>query len=1246
MKILAIRIKNLASLADATIDFTQEPLLSAGLFAITGATGAGKTTILDALCLALYGKTPRFLQAKEQGIKLLDVSGNTISQYDVVSILRKGTVLGFSEVDFVGIDGEHYKATWHVERALGRLDRKIKDEVMLLKNITQNIDIVGKNQQILKEIEQRIGLNFEQFTRAVLLAQGDFTAFLRAKEDEKALLLEKLTGSYIYSEISKMVFAKHAIAKQELDKITMQKNSINILTDDEIVTYIENRTKLETEIATLSTQQKTVEQEILWYETLIGLEKNYEIAQIAWQQAMANKTKAATREQKLLQIEQVQKTRTWVEAQQTAQKQQIEITEKLHILTTKIAILTQQQLEFINKQNQANEQATEAVEKKQHATPLLEEAKQLDTLLRERKEQVQQSIQIVTEAKINQQQQQNEINTQEVVLEEITKKIAELEKWIQDRDSKRLVVENRVLIVSKLSDAKKILDTLHKNVEVIEKNQTSLIQKNKTVQTIQVELNNQQATFTSLQVNYESQEKVVLQTDIIEVETQKDNIDKYLLNLLEGQGYWKNLYSTQSNFKQNTTLLAKLQQELVEKENLLQKVTNQISSAKTTKDSSEKLLNKARLAATVSVENLRNQLLENEPCVVCGSTEHPYKNHNPQLDKVLQELETLHNENVIAYEGYLKEGSGLAKMCEALKNNIQELNAKQELIQTDLSILQIKWNNCAIEQLCKQVVDTDKENWIEQQLQDNRVKNKDLYTQIETYKTMKKSLENTKNDLVRTEKIITTLSNDLKDTERELKSLQEQINNLQKSQIEVTHNLMSIEQELNPSFMDKDWFSNWKRNPDDFSAKITQFAEIWYKKIQELDEAKQKGNVFSTKIAELKSSARMQLVDFQKKETQLSETTSKYQELIVKRQAIFMGETVQNVEGRLNKVIEIAQKYVEDCRIELEQNNTVITKSTTEREQMQNNLYETEKSIMQYDNFIQEWLKDYAKQQKSELTYSELISLLTFSDDWRRTEQVSLRKIDDELTTTKTILAEREKALQIHRTQKNTNSEVLNLKDLILLLETIKSDLQKITKFKNEIDFKLKEDKNNKEKVSYLLQEYSKKADIEANWGRLNEVIGMKDGKRFREYAQEYTLDVLLSYTNVYLEMLSNRYELQRVPNTLGLQVIDKDMGNEIRTVFSLSGGESFLLSLSLALGLAALSSNKMKVESLFIDEGFGSLDPDTLNIAMDALERLQNQGRKVGVISHVQEMTERIQTQIKVTKLASGKSKVDIVGL
>jgi exonuclease SbcC len=162
-------------------------------------------------------------------------------------------------------------------------------------------------------------------------------------------------------------------------------------------------------------------------------------------------------------------------------------------------------------------------------------------------------------------------------------------------------------------------------------------------------------------------------------------------------------------------------------------------------------------------------------------------------------------------------------------------------------------------------------------------------------------------------------------------------------------------------------------------------------------------------------------------------------------------------------------------------------------------------------------------------------------------------------------------------------------------------------------------------------------------WETLNALIGAADGKKFRNYAQQYTLDVLLGYANRHLHELSRRYRLQRIKDTLALMVIDQDMGDEARSVHSLSGGESFLVSLALALGLASLSSNRVRVESLFIDEGFGSLDADTLRVAMDALDGLQAMGRKVGVISHVQEMTERISTKILVQRTSGGRSLVGV---
>ena len=195
------------------------------------------------------------------------------------------------------------------------------------------------------------------------------------------------------------------------------------------------------------------------------------------------------------------------------------------------------------------------------------------------------------------------------------------------------------------------------------------------------------------------------------------------------------------------------------------------------------------------------------------------------------------------------------------------------------------------------------------------------------------------------------------------------------------------------------------------------------------------------------------------------------------------------------------------------------------------------------------------------------------------------------------------------------------------------------------IEARLLQQAKNKAAVEQIAKELSEKQSVADRWAKLNKLIGSADGAKFKVIAQSYTLNLLLLHANKHLSYLSKRYKLQQVPGTLALQVVDCDMCDAIRTVYSISGGESFLISMALALGLSSLSSNNLNVESLFIDEGFGSLDAESLRTAMEALEQLQMQGRKIGVISHVQEMSERISVQVQVHKKVNGKSVLSVVG-
>jgi exonuclease SbcC len=188
----------------------------------------------------------------------------------------------------------------------------------------------------------------------------------------------------------------------------------------------------------------------------------------------------------------------------------------------------------------------------------------------------------------------------------------------------------------------------------------------------------------------------------------------------------------------------------------------------------------------------------------------------------------------------------------------------------------------------------------------------------------------------------------------------------------------------------------------------------------------------------------------------------------------------------------------------------------------------------------------------------------------------------------------------------------------------------------------LRDDDAAREAVASLRPDIERQQGVVDLWASLAEVIGSSDGARFRTFAQGVTLESLLVHANTHLGALSDRYRLVRLAgHDLDFVVEDRASGSDRRGVNSLSGGETFLVSLALALGLASLSSRDLEIGSLFIDEGFGTLDPDTLDMVLSALDALQSGGRQVGVVSHVPGIAERIGWRVDVVPRGNGQSDV-----
>ena len=1244
MKILAIRIKNLASLeGDTVIDFAAEPLCSAGIFAITGPTGAGKSTILDALCLALYAKTPRYLQAKESGIDVQDIGGGTISQSDIRGILRDGTAEGFAEVDFVAVDGQKYRATWTIRRARNKAEGSLQKDSLSLKNISTNADIPGRKTDLLSEIERLVGLNFEQFTRSVLLAQGDFTAFLKAPKDEKSSLLEKLTGTQIYSEISQRIFEKHRIEAQQLRDLNLKREGIITLTVEELEAYTQQKTFIEISIQEQEKQVDLLTREITWHTQFSLLQIRMEEAGNNHKLAMEAKTNSVNQEQKLKQVERVQTARSIAASKEQTNNQLADKFVALKEVEATLSQLQKQKTELEVVLLAASNNLIVKINAREEAKPLLEEAKVLDVQLSERTVQVTVALDERNGSLENKKQQEEQWIEKQLEATQLLAGIDALKKWKEENSGRQRVAENQNLIVSKLDDSQKQLDALQALTTTIKTTTKNIDQQKKEREKLAAAaITINQAVETSQPI-YEKLQTALSAVDLPLLENEKATIDQQLQDLIGAEAHSKIVFSKLTDFNTLSQKLLVNKADFTTKEALLKEAAQQLNDRQVRRDASIGMLDKARLASAENVESLRQQLVPGDACPVCGNKEHPYALHNPQLDYVMSELESAHNKNELAFRESLKKQSGLEENCTLLQKAIAEQETSVVKEESALTLLQADWKNFSVYKDCKDLPDTEKASWLQEQVIATKALQQSRNEKLQTGYSNKQLLDKQQQLIIQLEGQRNDNGNKIKDTDRALQSYNEQLEQYNETLLKLNGELLATEKMLTPYFTAVDWFNQWKKDPAQFIQQLNAFAIKWKTDIQKLEEATGQHSVLSETLKAMQAQSITLQTELAKKENILAGLNDQLKEFNNNRKLIFSGQAVIKIEAELQQAVDTAQLTLDKHSVNKETLQTSITRLATQKEQTDIDIEKLQLQLKANAEKIQAWLIAHNTKNATTLDEVELLQLLELSPEWIETEQAFLRSIEDAITQAISVLNERKGSLETHEKQRLSEKQPDELNELFSnARELLRTSIEN----KNQLQFQLEQDAANKKTIGSLLNVINSQVLIVENWAKLNDIIGSADGKKFRQIAQEYTLDVLLGYANVHLELLSKRYLLQRIPDTLGLQVIDQDMGNEIRTVFSLSGGESFLVSLALALGLASLSSSRMQVESLFIDEGFGSLDPATLNIAMDALERLHNQGRKVGVISHVQEMTDRISVQIKVSKENSGRSRVEVLGL
>ena len=955
MKILAIRLKNLTSIEGTVeVDFTAEPLCSAGIFAISGPTGAGKSTLLDALCLALYDKAPRFA-ASVESVNLADVGDNRINQSDVRNLLRRGTSDGYAEVDFLGVDGHRYRSCWSVRRTRNKVSGSLQPQMMEVKELDTGKEFQGTKKELLAQLVELIGLTYEQFTRTVLLAQNDFATFLKSKGAAKAELLEKLTGTGVYSFISQEVFARNKAAQEEVALIHNKMSVIELIPEEEQLAL-----------------QKEKE--------LLAEKRSEGIKLLAEQNAQLNVVRSLKTQEEL-----------------RTKKQKEEQGEQAR-LKTALDILASQEEGLVRFKAQ-----WEAIQ------PDLKRARQLDVQIQSQQEGYIQSQQLLQAAR----------------------------KQVQEQDKRKRMVEEQLHLS---------YQTLRRLLNVAGTEDSLLLEQ--VEETLRQEEGN-------LSAGIETNEKRL----------ERLNAFGYP-SLAEEQVKLQKELARQQNIRQLTEALKKAMSEIEHLEKEAADCSEELSEREVALKTVQRLYENARMAVGKDVKALRRQLEEGEACPVCGSTSHPYHREQEVVDTLFRNMEQEYNAATAVYQ----------------QVNNRSIALQRDLAHQKMIAGQVREQLSAFQ---KESTDTGNEEQIQQRL-------------------------------------------------GELAKLILEYRNL---------------------------YAEWQRGDEEIK-KLRSHYEALRENVSRCRLAMQKVSAANEQSVLLQNAAIAEQKRFEVIEKALDTLRRERSGLLKGKSADEAEAAVARREGELNLALEKARKEVETA---------------------QNGLSGLQGELKQIASSIEE-----LQVRQKQIEYPE----------------------------------------QLPEAIKKQQEENLNTERSLSIIEA-----------------RLLQQAKNKAAVEQIAKELSEKQSVADRWAKLNKLIGSADGAKFKVIAQSYTLNLLLLHANKHLSYLSKRYKLQQVPGTLALQVVDCDMCDEIRTVYSLSGGESFLISLALALGLSSLSSNNLNVESLFIDEGFGSLDAESLRTAMEALEQLQMQGRKIGVISHVQEMSERISVQVQVHKKVNGKSVLSVVG-
>lgn len=1077
MKILNLKFSNLNSLYGNTeIDFTEKEYEYNGIYAIVGPTGAGKTTILDAICLALYRETPRL------GIIANDGEG-VMSEYAVTC----------SSELLVECNHKIYLFQWSQKRARKKNNGKIssKHEISEYSLATEEGTLLSdqfkKNQTLVTEIT---GMTFKRFTKSMLLAQGEFSVFLKAKDDDRAEILEQITETSVYSEISKLVYDKQKEEKDKLEKLKSSIEGIETFSEEDERMILLQIDHVEKDIKEIEVKEKELGEVYKWLVDKKVLNDELKELKVHQEKLATEIINFKSQEEKLNKATQALQAEGCYSKVIQTRKLKTDNTERLKILTQDLVISSK------------NYEKCE-LELKKYS----EDLQELKTTI-ESERGVWKQVREIDSKIGNYQQQENDKRTN---LEKIYDQLNKIGQDINGEEANKKNLDHKHKETQEYLETNKIHSQLESKLGEFRLKLKHYENKTNSINEDRQKYESIKDENQKVKLNEQKEQSKVFQKEIEKLENKKTTIQKNIDEKLDG----------------------KLMREYEAEKNHLQE--------------SYELRLKIK-----NYEEDRKKLVEEKPCFLCGSLEHPFATETiPKIDEVKEALTKI--------EKFIVEINQLSESVSAIESNI--LQAKTNLTESD-----------------------SQSSILEEQLKNTQEGKNQLKLKIET---ASKDIEDMTLDL-----------------ETELKPYGEfSLTDIPSIITDLSHKLNDWNAAINEN-------TSYEDSVKEITLKLTKYNEQKEGSSQRKTEIESELNEINKKLKELN---KLRFSKFEDKDVDL----------------------IENKKTELLRTMELQNKNKQD-----EFNNI-----NTKLNELKGQVTSTEKVLGELENDLQNYITEFnRKLEEQQIGSEEQYLEFSLPNAEIDTLKKSKESLDSKKTALTTKISEREQKLSVLTSKEITT---MTLDEVIEKRESLKGHLAE----KNTNVGGLKQQIKANEQKKESQKEYKKKIDDQENewsrWAKLNAIIGSHDGKNFRNFAQGITFDILIGHANEQLNKMSDRYILIQDPEKpLSFNIVDNYQGGILRPTDNLSGGECFILSLALALGLSKMVSKKMNVDSLFLDEGFGTLDEETLDKALDALSGLNQQGKIIGVISHVTGLKERITTQIKVDPLGGGKSKISGPGI